>query len=215
MILILIPSIAAAKTPIIIDGYFDDWSDKPHTAFYYDIYNSEEIKNVALFCDDTTIYGHIKMSEMDGKFGSFTIYLNINNSYTIELVILCTDSNNEVDWDKSILDLQQGTHFNVAVFNNKDYTALLGDAALLVHNNNYKPGDDIEFSIKYDKIKEYCNNIPFNEVNDITLTCPSLGSQSITIAGTFTEPFLGIIITLTFIGIVLLYRKYKQTGKSI
>ncbi len=215
MILMLIPSISIAEMPISIDGYFDDWSDKPHTAFYYDKYNSAEIDSVALFSDASSIYGHIKMGDLDGRFGSFTMYLSINNSYTIQLVILCKDSNNAVDWNKAIIDLPAGTHFDVAVFNNQDYSELLGDAALLIYNKNYKPGDDVEFSVKYDNIKKYCNNIPFSEINNITFTCPSLGSQSVTLAGTSSEPIIGIIVTLLVIGLVLFYRKHKQTEKTI
>lgn len=215
IILMLIPSIALAEMPISIDGYFDDWSDKPHSAFYYGTYDHEDYEKVALFSDTTALYGHIKMSDLDGRYDSFVMKLQINNTYNIELIIMPTADKKQIDWSTTIKDFPAGTHFNLAVFNNQDYSAVLGDAVLLIYDKTYKPGDDVEFSVKYDSIKKYCNNIPFSEVNNITFTCPSIGEQSLTLAGTSSEPILGIIVTFAVIGLVLLYRKYKQTGKAI
>lgn len=215
IIFLLTPLIVNAEMPISIDGYFDDWTDKPHTAFYYDKYNSTEIKNVALFSDDTTLYGHIKMSDLDGSFGSFTMYLCINNSYYIQLVILYTDSNNAIDWSKTIKDLPAGTYLNFDVFNNQDYSALLGSAALVINSSNHKPADDVEFSINYDSITKYCNNISINDIKSITMTCPSLGDQEVILAGTSTDPLMGIIVTISLMVLILLYRNYKHSGKSL
>ncbi len=215
IIFLLIPLTVSAEMPISIDGYFDDWSDKPHTAFYYDIYNSAEAKNVALFSDDKYLYGHIKMSDLVGSFGSYTMYLCINNSYYIKLVILCTDDNHVINWDKFIEYTPPGIHFDLAVFNNEDYSELLGNTALVVYNSDRHPADDVEFSVDYEKLRKHCNNIPISEIQTITMTCPSLGSQSITLSNTSTAPFIGIIVTLLVIGFVLLYRNYRHSGKSL
>lgn len=215
IIFLLVPLTVNAEMPISIDGYFDDWADKPHTAFYYDIYNSAEIKKVALFSDDKFLYGHIKMSQLQGSFDSYTMNLSINNSYYLQLVVMCTDDNYVIDWGKSFKYTPPGTHFDVAVYNNQDFSAFLGKAALVIYSSDHIPADDVEFSINYDKLRKYCNNIPVSEIKTITLTCSSLGSQSITLSGTSTEPFIGIIVTLLLIGIVLLYRNYRHSGKSL
>jgi uncharacterized protein (TIGR04145 family) len=215
MILILVPSIAIAEMPITIDGYFDDWADKPHTPFYYGTYDDIDYENISLFSDDRALYAHIKMSDLDGRFDSFVMYLKINNTYDMQLIIMPTADKKEIDWSTSIREFPAGTHFDIAVFDNLDYSKVLGDAVLKIYDKNYYPGDDVEFSISFDDIASYCNNIPINEINNITFTCPSIGDQSLTLAGTSTVPFLGIIVTLSIMGIVLLYRKYKQTGKSI
>ncbi len=215
MLLILIPSIAVAEMPIVIDGYFDDWSDKPHTPFYYGTYDDRDYENIALFSDATALYGHIKMSDLDGRYDSFVMYLKINNAYDMQLIIMPTADKKEIDWSTSIRDFPAGTHFDIAVFDNLNYSKVLGDAVLTIYDKDYNPGDDLEFSISFDTISKYCNNIPISELNNITFTCPSIGEQSLTLAGTSSDPILGIIVTFAVIGLVLLYRKYKQTEKNI
>ncbi len=215
MLIMLIPSIAIAEMPITIDGYFDDWADKPHTAFYYGTYDDRDYEKVALFSDTKALYGHIKMSDLDGRYDSFVMYLNINNTYNIQFIIMPTADKKQIDWSKTIKDFPAGSNFDIAVFDNLNYSNVLGEAVLHIYNKEYVPGDDVEFSISFDNISKYCNNIPFNEINNITFTCPSIGEQSVTLAGTSSEPILGITLTLLVIGLVLLYRKYKQTEKNI
>ncbi|PYG85020.1 hypothetical protein LY28_03380 [Ruminiclostridium sufflavum DSM 19573] len=211
--LVLLPSVVVAETQINIDGYFDDWTDKPHTEFYYGTYDNSDYEKVAIFSDNTSLYGHIKMSDLDGRYDSFIMNLYINNLYNVQFVIMCTDNNKEITWDKTIKDLSPGTHFDLAVFYNQDYTALLGDAALVINNSNHNPGDNVEFSIDYNKIRKYCDNIPVSEIKTITLTCASLGSQSVSLAGTSTAPFTGILVTLFATGLVLICHKYRKIRK--
>lgn len=59
---------------IDIDGYYDDWEDKPHTEVYYgEMPYVSEVHQVSVFRDETTVYVHIKMSENG--------YTELPNSY--------------------------------------------------------------------------------------------------------------------------------------
>lgn len=215
IILILMPSVAIAEIPIIIDGYFDDWSDKPHTAFYYGTYDNEDYEKVALFSDNNYLYGHIKMSDLDGRYDSFVMYLNINNSYTMQLIILPTDADKQTNWQVTIKDLPAGIHSNLSVLDNLDYSCVFGDAVLHIYNKDYNPGDDVEFSISYENISKHCNDIPISEIRTISMTIPSIGNQEVILAGTSTEPLLGITVTILLTLLFLSFRKYKNARKHI
>ncbi len=68
---------------IVIDGYYDDWEDKPHT----DVYNGQggpnhQINHVALFRDEENAYVHIIFSEKGNnviKNMTINIYTNMGD----------------------------------------------------------------------------------------------------------------------------------------
>ncbi|GAB1477377.1 hypothetical protein MASR2M70_22150 [Bacillota bacterium] len=64
-LIISIPQIAFADYGgIQIDGYYDDWEDKPHTQVYNgNNPNSNKINQVSLFRDESNIYVHILFAE--------------------------------------------------------------------------------------------------------------------------------------------------------
>jgi len=47
---------------ITIDGYYDDWKDKPHTDVKWE-WDSKSAHKVSLFRDNKNVYLHVKMSE--------------------------------------------------------------------------------------------------------------------------------------------------------
>ena len=62
------PSYAASYGDIKIDGYYDDWADKPHTDVYKGSKPPEwKIHKVALFRDEKNLYVHIKFADINNQ----------------------------------------------------------------------------------------------------------------------------------------------------
>jgi len=206
MIVIFLPSATLAETPIAIDGYYDDWTDKPHTS----VTNGTAIHSVSLFLADGSLYGHIKMSNSSGQFISYNNIMDllINNQYTIPFDI------NKYNVKKLDLgNLPVGRTLTLATFDNIGRKDWLGGAAITVYASTHSVGDDVEFSINLETTRSICGNIPVDQMQTFTLSCPNLGSQTITSTGTSTAPYIGIIVSIAIVGLILRLRKKRYTVK--
>lgn len=58
--LLAVPSVVFADYgPIVIDGYYDDWEDKPHTEMYKGNASAGRVSDVSLFRDVDNVYIHV------------------------------------------------------------------------------------------------------------------------------------------------------------
>lgn len=207
--LVLLPQAALAADGLInIDGYYDDWADKPHTSVSYDDAN---VHNVAFLLGDDSLYGHIKMNNTDGRyFPKSTMYLIVNDEYYFILYI----DFNVASSSKNVNNLQAGSYLDLSIYD-KSRKVALGSAAITVYGSDHVPGDDVEFRIDLNAMRKYCNNIAISEMQSFTLGPSNLGSEELTIAGTSTAPLMGLIIIAFVLSLLTLFRKRRKTVSNL
>lgn len=129
LLILAIPSTAYADYGTIqIDGYYDDWEDKPHT----EVYNGQnppasKINYVSLFRDETNAYIHVifaSINNQDIKNMTINLYTNLGD----ENYYIVPDRNFPFDeMNSENLELYEGqdkeTYLNSQDLNAADITA--------------------------------------------------------------------------------------------
>jgi len=156
---------------IVIDGYYDDWEDKPHTEVYYD-YGIRH--KVSVFRDEARVYVHIKMAE--------TGFTHIDNYYF--------DMETSGETTAFILQTKPiyGTHGTggLEVYEYKGGPKLIGSG---FYTEKEGESDEAEFYIELSLISDDPEGI-----YDISLYSPDLGRQQIMCAGVGTGPYVGVAV---------------------
>jgi len=175
------PCYAVDYGAIQIDGYYDDWEDKPHTKVYHgNPHDDLKVYLVSLFRDETTVYVHIKMSEEnDSNFHN--IHLELHTNLGTETYSVILDSPHEIK-------KPEGGTFGLKVYeqNGRDmvgsgyYTRTKGEA------------DDAELFIPLSTISDQPTGI-----TEISMRIIELGKQQIICVGANTGPYIGIAICTT------------------
>ena len=178
MLTVPLPCYAVDYGAIQMDGYYDDWEDKPHTQVYYGtLPNVSEIHLVSLFRDETTLYVHVKMSESNySEFHNmfFTLFTNRGTvSYTVVTEPLPGKKKPVVGTSGLSVHLQS----NWNMVGTGYYTRAVGES------------DDAEFVIPLSTISSQPASI-----TDISLKIVELGPQQIICVGASTGPYIGIAI---------------------
>ena len=172
------PCYAVDYGAIQIDGYYDDWEDKPHSQVYHgNPHDNLKVHLVSLFRDETTVYVHVKMSEKNNSdFQNIHLDLYTNQGTETYLVIL--DSLTEKKKPEG------GTAgLKVYLQNGRDmvgsgyYTRTEGET------------DDAEFFIPLSTISGQPTGI-----TEISMRIYELGPQQIICVGASTGPYIGIAI---------------------
>lgn len=217
IILLLIPSFAmAVEGPITIDGYYDDWSDKPHTPISHGGWNGKDVHSIALFLDGDRLYVHVKMNDEFGtQFKPNSMRLSINDKNNkLQFMLGNINADNTINWGGNINNLPLGTTLGLGVFNDKSKT-WLGDAAITVTDPQNKKGDEAEFFIDLESARSAFNNISVDEMRTFTLSCPNIGKEDVTITGTSTAPYIGLALALAVVAFSALFRRKRTDGKII
>ncbi len=189
LLLLLVPLHGYADYGAIeIDGYYDDWEDKPHTQVYYDQSN---IHRVSVFRDESTVYVHIKMSEngfrhMDNYY--FEMGTNQGTkAFTLEL--------------EPIKEKMSGTA-GIKVHNTSNWQNVIGSG---YYTREEGESDEAEFNILLSSITDDPQGI-----YDISIMCSNLGPQIIICVGAGTGPYMGIAIGAAIVLISLAYFYYRK-----
>lgn len=169
---------AADYGTIQIDGYYDDWEDKPHTQVYHgNPHNDLKVHLVALFRDQTKVYVHVKMSEKNNS-DFHNIHLDLYTNLGNETYSVILDSNTDKKKPEG------GTAaLKVYLQNGRDsvgsgyYTRTEGET------------DDAEFFIPLSTISNQQGGI-----TEISMRIYELGKQHIISVGADTGPYLGIAL---------------------
>lgn len=171
-----LPCYAVDYGGIQIDGYYDDWEDKPHTRVYHgNPHDDLKVHLVSLFRDATTVYVHVKMSEKnDSDFHN--IHLDLYTNLGTETYSVILDSPPEKKKPEG------GTAgLKVYLQNGRDmvgsgyYTRTEGET------------DDAEFFIPLSTISEQPAGI-----TEISMMIYELGKQKIICVGANTGSYIGI-----------------------
>jgi len=178
MLAVPVPCYAVDYGTIQIDGYYDDWEDKPHTRVYHGTpHNDLKVHRVSLFRDETTVYVHVKMSEKNNS-DFHNIHLDLYTNRGIETYSVILDSPNEKKKPEGgtaglKVYLQKGRDMVGSGY----YTRTEGEP------------DDAEFFIPLSTISDQPAGI-----TEITMRIYELGHQLIICVGASTGPYIGIAI---------------------
>ncbi|NLT12439.1 MAG: hypothetical protein GXY06_08530 [Clostridiaceae bacterium] len=177
-----------AYTPIVIDGSFSDWSDKPSSPIYY---SASQPHTASLYRDEDNVYLRIKMSDPGYAFvGNQYKFLIDGKDYTFDIVA-------------SSGSIQNGLN-NMDVIRSNGYQ-LVAVASARLYRQSGQP-DEMEMMIPLD----YFYRQP-NMLKTITFSSSNLGTQSITATGVSTMPIFFVASGLVAIaaGYIIKMRKQK------
>lgn len=201
LVIISYPMICHANAfgPIIMDGYYDDWDDKPHAEVYYG--NKPYvmvIHQVCLFRDDENVYIHIKMSEKGySHIHNMNLRIKTNVSEVFYQVHL------EPIRGKNKRTERTGV---LTVRLLKNWNQIVGEG---YYTRGEGESDSAELYIPLSSLSED----PYS-IKDIALNIPDLGKQQIMSIGISTGPYTSILIySLIPIG-SLAYIQYKRQQKN-
>lgn len=206
--------------PINIDGYYDDWSDKP-VSWHYNWDNSQNCwywgcwlngvcyktpegtydNNVRhlmqMYSDGEYIYVHIKIATIyESLFNGEDYNFYFNNDARASFQI--TDNNGQVITN-NIKDYTPGIH-PVQVRHRDSscsYGFVDGAVAYLTVYDDYK-NTDLEFKIPLSQCKYQNNDIDLDNLEVIKFFTPNLMYEKIESHGTPTYPFvlIGILVCI-------------------
>lgn len=197
-VFMLFPKIAsAAGIPINIDGYYDDWIDKPSADIHYSS-DSRLTNKVSLIRDEKYIYLHVKMADdLYKKFNGN----NYNFKYDEKLVSFVIEGGDNNGMGNHQLRVRYQNGWTI-VNDSKAY--------LTRYNNGGKQkfkSDEAEIMIP---IAGFENGIKPADIKTISFNSPNLGPQWVTCTGTDTNPYLGIGISIALSGVGYLFYKKKR-----
>lgn len=197
------------STNISIDGYFDDWEDKPMSALTWGSYNGTEIHDVSLIKDDNYIYIYLAM---DTKYNSGipvdAIYLYINNQLC-QMFIRYENSQHSTDWSRPLNLNKAGIFTGLHPFTYYPNNSL-GDAAAAVYESG-TVRDKLEIRININDLEKVMGLKAgtINNGSQIKLQMPNVGGGTISLLGTSTGTLIGVILcigTVVFVN----YRRNKK-----
>lgn len=194
---------------ISIDGYYDDWEDKPISHITYGSYNGESVHDVSLIKDDDYIYIYVKLHETytNHHMPLYAINLSINGR-ACEMYIAHANAQGTTDWSNPV-NLQNGINNNLHPFTYyPNYS--LGDAAITVSDGN--PNDRMEIRVSIDKLEQVMG-LAHGSINNgsiISLNLPNLGSETIQLMGTSTGAMVGVALcVITVVGVQIIRRRKR------
>lgn len=194
---------------ITIDGYYDDWEDKPMSMLTWNNNNGTAHHDVSLLKDDDYIYIYVKMhpnynSPMPIDF----INLLINNK-ECQMVVRYANAQNTIDWGHQVDLSKNGTFTGLHPFTSYPDNSL-GDAAITVSKGN--PNDRMEIRINIKDLEKVMNlsEGTINNGSQIKLSMPNVGGGTVELLGTSTGGVIGILLC---IGAVLAI-KWRTDKKS-
>lgn len=193
---------------IAIDGYYDDWEDKPKSRITWNGNNGEANHDVALLKDEEYIYIYLRMHpSYQSPIPIDAIHLYVNNQ-VCQLFIRYANSQNTTDW--RTVDLSKnGTYLNLHPFTYYPNTSL-GDAAITVDKGS--PNDTMEIRIAISSLEKAMNlhEGTINSGSKIELKMPNVGGETIQLLGTSSGAIIGVGLSILVVIFVILRRDKKM-----
>ena len=193
---------------ITIDGYYDDWLDKPMSTLTYGSDNGTTIHDVSMIKDDNYIYIYLKMHpNYTSAIPIDAINLSINGK-VCQLFIRYANNQNTVDWGHQVNLSQNGTYLGLHPFTSYPNNSL-GDAAVTISKGN--PNDRFEMRINIKDLEKVMSlkTGTINNGSQLKLSMPNVGGGTIELLGTSTGALLGIILCVGTVMVVKLRRANK------
>ncbi len=184
---------STSYVPIVIDGNYSDWADKPHSKISYPWDSANTYHLGALFRDDTYLYLHIKMSSYSySQFNGWNYLFTIDGKQ--EYMNAVTPNNAALVEGNNTLEIRR----------QNGYQLVSGGAGIVTRHS----GQPDEWEIRIP-----LTAFPGNPQNfsTITFSCSNLGPQELTATGTPTWPYLlaGVALVTAAVGIGVSRKKRK------
>jgi uncharacterized protein (TIGR04145 family) len=199
---------AESSAGINIDGYYDDWEDKPMSMITWNNNNGVAYHDVSMVKDDDYIYIFLGMhASYHSGIPLSAINLSINNQLC-QLFIGYANNQNTTDWGRTVDVHKKGLYTDLHPFTYYPNNAL-GDAAITVYNGNERDKLEIRINIReLEKVMGLAEGT-VNNGSTISLNMPNVGAQTIQLVGTSSGPYVGIAISAGVVGLVLWVRRKK------
>ena len=181
---------------VVLDGYFEDWADKPGAVLKYAWNNKDQEHTGKWHMDDDNLYLYIKMGTRGGQgLNYYQIVYYVDNGSRRQLALAPdTPSAGRI----SIIDTNGG------------YRVLTTDGYVVRgNNNNGKTSDQGEFRIPLAVFRQDTNNQMFT----LRLSFPNLGEQSVVFEAGSTLPYAGIILSVLGVFVGSMIYKGKRRNK--
>lgn len=210
---------SSSGAPIQIDGYFDDWNDKPFVWEFNwpnnpidgeDGFTTNSRHKISLYRDEQNVYLHIIMAK-------YTFHSLNGNDYEFTCDGQYTQFRITTLGDKNISQNSLGAGINPVNVRYADgrLSGTVADGSegmLLRHDDGYN--DELEIKIPIGDFHIENSSISPDNIKEISFFTPNLMMQGdkVTCAGTSTGPILGISICLASVtaGSYIIYRKRKK-----
>jgi uncharacterized protein (TIGR04145 family) len=229
----------ASPVGITIDGYYDDWADKPYSWEYVwdnpwqvpdywngtenitkeyrdengNPYNLEVRHKMSLLTDGEYVYLHILVSSNPGS-GLYADYLEfwIDNEMTAFRITFPNGDSLTNHFD----DTDPGNYY-VEVRHHQSYLSntVVGDASAIFTKKYDNMNNEIEVKIPLSAMKLQNNNINLDTFRTIEFFNPSMMYRRISCSGISTAPYIGILISVLFVGAAYFLGRYKSRRKMI
>jgi len=185
MLTILILSMLQVKTmaygetyvdkAITIDGYFDDWQDKPHMDVKWG-WSSKAAHKVSLFRDEKNVYLHVQMSE--------DFYKQFNG-YNYNFILDGKETSFAAVYDKGDVNSLGDGIYKITVRSQNGYYPV-GEGYITRKRGQ---SDNAEIVIP---ISAFGNGINPESVKTIEFYTPNLGPQHVISTGTSSGPYIAV-----------------------
>ncbi len=196
---------------IVYDGLYGDWTYYPHTTIQYDTQGTQEESidaSGALYTSGTTLYGHVKTTVPDhlaqkGYELCHAVTIRFNESSELHFRLVSVAEDGTIDYNTNVGGLAPGTY--------EYYILETNDSQELKNINNTDPNappwygkmmitvkegvDEGEFYLDLEKLAKTFD-CGVGDFKTISAQFGELGQQWITIAGTSSGAWLGVLLCL-------------------
>lgn len=202
---------AYASSGITVDGYFDDWEDKPHAAVHYDWqteYNGWH--QVSIVSDGEYVYLHVRMAK------TYSVFNGWNYIFTYDIGGQQKQMNIVVPTEYGTSDsLPKGGTYNLIPRYENGYGVIDGASGKLTkYDASTGKSDEAEIKIPMKAFQQYAGLS--DSVKEISFYSPNLGPQKVTTQGADTAPYViagaGAVIAGT--GVIFYTKKKKKSDKN-
>ncbi len=197
-----------------IDGYYDDWEGYPVTEITYMSNNTYSIHVGQLYTDGERVYVHFSMNDLyQNQMQVQQMTLTINGQSFALGVFPVTEAGG-IDWgfySQYGNNLSNGTYTNYGVVINY-YMVCESDVAFTIYDSTHPgnaKGDEIEFSFS---LKDFSRltGFPVDNITEISIKNPNIGSEGPKWVGTSTVPLIGVAAAACFAGVGIFRKKSKK-----
>ena len=228
----------AAQSGIVIDGYYDDWSDKPYSWEYnwnnpYIIYNywdgsqnitktyldengnpyNLEIRHrMSLYSDGEYVYLYIQTANQFGSgFNGEDYQFWFDNQMAAFRVTLMGGST-----IGGISNLPEGNHYvEIRHRNGSISNSVVNGAQAFLTKRPDNKNNQLELMIPVSAMTEQNPRINTDTVNTISFFTPNLMYRRIACSGVSTGPVIGLALSAITVGGVFLWNKRKIRSKQV
>ncbi len=199
---------------LAVDGYYDDWEGVPETMISYGSHNAGgtiyEYHGGSILVNGGYVYVHIRMSDLyQQQIPIDDLKLTINGVER-SFIIRMRNADNTINWDSAVYSLSKGIHNNLGIFYRDGGYMALGEAAVTI--SEASPNDNFEFRMKIADLETLYGMEPGTIENGAKLEffSPNIGPEKITVVGSSTGTYIGILLCFAVVLSALIGQKRKQ-----